>query len=487
MHNNKNNFPLKTVTHRERYRCLLEHNKTYHSSIDKLSSCIKVSNLDKIIQNVIKDSKQQEICQKLLQKYLVDNDYFDFDLFTRFDNVMRKYNNNYAFSNNECLKRFTDDYETNDISQYFNAHYSIGERSKTKDKDITTTETAKSLYIDFDVDVFNTLYNFHENWYYYEITYRHLFILSLMLKVMADIIRFNNKKEEEKFYSRLCRCVKSYAGLSIISGMVFHTEFDIGSPYGELYEELVQLTPLQKDEMIFKYTPEKRSFDITIKDSRFLSDAYAAWWNNAWTEKDIGKKIKITTQEKPYVVKKQDVMLFDSDEFTDSQDISKVRIIQGQNYKTINVTATCTGMRIIARIIDASGNAAKKVFTDKLSESFMIPDDMTACLLWRILWRTEQYQNGFKTMRKSYHNTYLKFIDNTQINNDKAAKSAVIIILSQMSKEQREEFIKLHPLNERTKIQIKDGSNKLNKMKQYSKGTKAELIKFLGGLKQYVW
>lgn len=474
-------YPLKTVTTDETYTNILEHDKVYHSSFNNISSCLKVENLEKIINNVINNPKLRTEYRNRLQECLRNNNFFDNSILVRFNDILERYNNNFIYSRMEDFGRFVNDYRTGEIDKYFNVHYSIGERNKNRDINDNNTEIVRSIYIDFDVEIFNGIYNIHENWHETETAFRHLFLLSLILNVIENSVLNINVE-------RLFECVQHGAKQSVISGIVFHTEFDIGSPYGELYEELVQLTPLQKDEMIFKYTPEQRSFDITIKDSRFLSDAYAAWWNNAWTEKDIGRKIKITTQNEPYIIKQEDVMIFDSDEFTDTNDISTIRIIQGYNPNTISVTAKLTGMRIISRIVDASGNAKAKIFTDKLAECLFVPDDMTACLLWRIFWRTEQYHNNFEDMKKSYHNTYLEFIDGIEGNNDKVAKSAVIILLSQKSKEEREEFIKSHPMNERTKKQITEGLNKLDMMlKHLSKGKKAELIKFLWGLKKYVW
>ncbi len=483
-------YPLKTVTTNETYTHILEHDKVYHSSFNNISSCLKVENLEKIINNVINNPELQTEYRNRLQECLRNNNFFDNSILAKFNDILERYNNDFIYSRREDFERFVNDYKTGEIDKYFNVHYSIGERSKTKDKDVYP-EIARSIYIDFNVETFNGIYNIHENWHETETAFRHLFVLSLILNVIENnILNVNNilNKEQWNFYNRLCRCVRNCAGLSIISGLEFSTEFDIGSPYGELYEELVQLSPLKDKEMVFAYTPENRSFDITIKDYRFLSDAYAAWWNNAWTERDIKKRIKITTQEEPYEIKKKDVMIFDSDEFTDTQDISTIRIIQGQKPNTISVTVKLTGMRIISRIMDASGNAKEKVYFDKLAEYLFVPDGMMACLLWRIFWRTEQYQNKFKDMKKSYHNTYLKFIKGMEGNNDKVAKSAVIILLSQKSKEEREKFIKSHPMNERTKKQITEGLNKLDRMlKHLNKGKKAELIKFLWGLKKYVW
>ncbi len=490
MTNRYNKYPIKTVTTDEKYTHITEHNKVYHSSFINISSCIKISNLDKIISSVINNNNDKERYKNILHEHLTNNNLFNIETLTTFYKDLKNYNNNILFSSNENLERFIGDYKKGVITRYFNVRYSIGERNKNKDRDENNKEVVSSIYIDFNVDIFNKLYNTHENWHETEIVYRHLFVLFLILVVIEDFISDLSIEAKEKFYLKLSRCLRNYVSLSVLTGMKLYTDFDLGSPYGELYEELIQLTPLRRNEMIFNYCPENRTFEIIIKDYSFISYAYAAWWNNAWTEKDIGKKIETTTHEKPYVIKKEDVMLFDSNDFIDTQDISTVRIIQTENPNIIRVTAELTGMRIISRVLSASGNATDKIFSDELGEyAALIPDEMTACFLWRLFWRTEQYQNKFKDIKKSYCNTYIKFVKNMEGSNDIVAKSAVIILLSKMEKKDREEFININITDAHTKKWVRKALSNLDRRLKSSvkKDTEAELIKFIWGLKQYVW
>ena len=272
--------------------------------------------------------------------------------------------------------------------------------------------------------------------------------------------------------------------------MKVNCTFLLGGSYGSLFEELSQLTPVNKREMNIKIDKEHQIMDITIKDSRFLSKAYSAYINCPWDEKDIGRKIPLATLDKPYTIKSSDVRVYDYNDFLDSKDISTIRIMRGNTPDAMVVRVELTGLRIISRLVKFSANATDKVQADRLFESFAVPDDMIACLLWRIIWRTKQWDNEKFPIERSLFNVYSQFIQEYEGSRNIAKQTAVIILLSQKDKEERERLInKYFDKNaSRQKAEIRAGLKKLDEMIENACKEEAEITKFTGGLiNNYVW
>lgn len=155
----------------------------------------------------------------------------------------------------------------------------------------------------------------------------------------------------------------------------------------------------------------------------------------------MGRKIPLATLDKPYTIKSSDVRVYDYNDFLDSKDISTIRIMRGNTPDAMVVRVELTGLRIISRLVKFSANATDKVQADRLFESFAVPDDMIACLLWRIIWRTKQWDNEKFPIERSLFNVYSQFIQEYEGSRNIAKQTAVIILLSQKDKEERERLI----------------------------------------------
>ena len=160
-----------------------------------------------------------------------------------------------------------------------------------------------------------------------------------------------------------------------------------------------------------------------------------------WDEKDIGRKIPLATLNELYTIKSSDVRVYDYNDFLDSKDLSTIRIMRGNTLDTMVVRVELTGMRIISRLVKVSADATDKVQADRLFESFAVPDDMIACLLWRIIWRTKQWDSKKFLIQRSFFNVYSQFIREYEGSRNIAKQTAVIILLSQKNDEERERLI----------------------------------------------
>ena len=115
---------------------------------------------------------------------------------------------------------------------------------------------------------------------------------------------------------------------------------------------------------------------------------------------------------------------------------------------------------------------------------------MITCLLWRIIWRTKQWDNEKFPIERSLFNVYSQFIQEYEGSRNVAKHTAVIILLSQKDNEERERLINKYFDNNasRQKAEIRAGLKKLDEMIEKVCKEKAEITKFTGGLKNnYVW
>ena len=164
--------------------------------------------------------------------------------------------------------------------------------------------------------------------------------------------------------------------------------------------------------------------------------------------------------------------------------------MRGNTPNAMVVRVELTGLRIISRLVKVSANATDKVQADRLFESFAVPDDMIACLLWRIIWRTKQWDNEKFPIERSFFNVYSKFIKEYEGSRNIAKQTAVIILLFQKNDEERERLInKYFDKNaSRQKAEIRAGLKKLDEMIENACKERAEITKFTGGLiNNYVW
>ena len=478
-------YPLRTLTKSSDWLYIEEDDieGNYNSIVEETSSCLKVSNITYPF-TLIKDEEQREIAFQLFPQRLQHlNDVFQ--EVGLHEQQLQQYNNKCLNARRAIVTQFVNDCKNGTITNYFHVQYNTGKIRTFKNGISEQKKTVgQNIILTFNNERFISLTGITTGWDEYATAYRHFFSLVFILSLFEQM--GINIPKPEKFYYRLNKKVK----LSVLSGMKANCTFLLGGSYGSLFEELSQLIPSNKHEMNFKIDKEHQIMDITIKDSRFLSKAYSAYINCPWDEKDIGRKIPLATLDKPFTIKSSDVRVYDYNDFLDQKDISKIRIMRGNTPDTMVVRVELTGMRIISRVVKSSANATDKVQADRLFESFDVPDDMITCLLWRIIWRTKQWDNEKFPIERSLFNVYSQFIREYEGSRNIAKQTAVIILLSQKDNEERERLINKYFDNNasRQKAEIRAGLRKLDEMVEKANKEKAEITKFTGGLKNnYVW
>lgn len=476
------NYPLKTATKTNNLLDIEEDNieDNYKSIIIETSSCLDIENITQVF-NLESDREQRTKLHSQFRERLqnINNIPIVTEVYVK---KLQEYNNQCLNAREEIVTQFVKDCRNGDISIYFTTQYNSG-KNRTYKNGIAEQKkiVEKNIIFTFDNEKFISLTGVTTGWDEYATAYRHFFCLIFILNLGFDM--YQNR---QLLYSRLHNKVQ----LSVLSGMKADCTFDIGESYGSLFEELSQLIPLNTKEMNFKIDRESQIFDITIKDSSFLSRAYSAYINCPWNIENIGKKITLATINKVYTIKKSDVRIYDYNKYLDSKDISSIRIMRGDTPNEMSVRVKLTGMRIVSRIVKLSANGIDKVYSDKLFESFAVPDDMIACLLWRIIWRTKQWDNEEFPIERSYFNVYSQFIKEYEGSRNVAIQTAVIILLSQKSEQEREIFInKYFDKNaSKQKAKIRAGLEKLDKMLDEASKKDCEIFKFVGGLKNnYAW
>ena len=478
-------YPLRTLTKSSNwlniYNDDIEGN--YCSIIEETSCCLSLGNITYPFTLIKNQEKRKTVSESFKGRLSYLNDIFmEAGLY---EQQLQQYNNKCLNARRAIVTQFVNDCRTGTITDYFTVQHNTGKIRMFKNGIAEQKKTVgQNIILTFNNERFISLTGITTGWDEYATAYRHFFCLVLILSLFEQM--GINIPKPEKFYYRLNKKVK----LSVLSGMKANCTFLLGGSYGSLFEELSQLTPANKREMNFKIDKEHQIMDITIKNSGFLSKAYSAYINSLWDENDIGRKIPLATLNELYTIKSSDVRVYDYNDFLDSKDLSTIRIMRGNTLDTMVVRVELTGMRIISRLVKVSANATDKVQADRLFESFAVPDDMIACLLWRIIWRTKQWDNEKFPIERSLFNVYSKFIQEYEGSRNVAKQTAVIILLSQKNDEERERLInKYFDKNaSRQKAEIRAGLKKLDEMIEKANKEKAEITKFTGGLlNNYVW
>lgn len=454
----------------------------FDSNIIETSCCLKISNITGMFD--VLSSRNIRINARNAFKELLSgiNDLIPSILIERYE----EYVNSYA---DVCLKarradviRFIRDWKTGEIHNYFKPHYNTGKTHNFK-KDKPKNIPEKNIIMTFDNERFKALTGIATGWDRYATLCRHLFVLVLLVRTFK-LANIDLSPINIDFCQRLYEKVK----LALLSGMKADCEFILASSYGELFEEITQLIPLRRNEMNFTVDKEKQIFEITIKDSAFLSRAYGAFVGSRWTTRDIGKRIKIATINGTYQIKSDDVRVYEYDDYLDSKDLSKVRITKGSTANSMRVRVELSGKRIISRLHEISGLASENVLADFLYEHYCTPDDMIANLLWRILWRTQQWQHNTEIWR-SFYGVYADYVKNHDGKRNITKKTAIVILLAQKTADEREKLINKYFDKNATqqKAEIRSELDKLDKLMASVEPDDAALTKFIVGLENRVW
>ncbi len=210
--------------------------------------------------------------------------------------------------------------------------------------------------------------------------------------------------------------------------------------------------------------------------------------SSKWTKKDIGKKIKFATNNGIYQIKSDDVRIYEYDDYLDTKDLSKVRIAKGSTVDSMRARVELSGKRIISRLHKINSLASENVLADFLYEYYCAPDDMMASLLRRILWRTQQWQRDVG-IHCSFYSVYADYITNHNGKRNIAKKTAIVILLSQKTADEREKLINKYFDKNATqqKAEIRAELDKLDKLIEEAKPDNSAITKFIVGLENRVW
>lgn len=478
-------YPLRTLTNSSDWLHIEEDDieGNYNSIIEETSCCLSLGNITHTFTLIQNEERRKTVSESFRERLShLDDIFLEAGLY---EEQLQQYNDVCLNAQRAIVTQLVNDCRNGTITNYFTVQYNTGKIRTFKNGISEQKKTVgKNIIFTFNNERFISLTGITTGWDEYATAYRHFFCLVLILRLFEQI-GFDVSNPRILYFS-LNQKVK----LAVLSGMKANCTLLLGGSYGSLFEELSQHIPANKGEMNFKIDKEHQIMDITIKDSRFLSKAYSAYINCPWDEKDIGRKIPLATLDKPYTIKSSDVRVYDYSDFLDSKDISTIRIMRGNTPDTMVVRVELTGMRIISRLVKVSANATDKVQADRLFESFAVPDDMIACLLWRIIWRTKQWDNEKFPIERSFFNVYSKFIKEYEGSRNIAKQTAVIILLFQKNDEERERLInKYFDKNaSRQKAEIRAGLKKLDEMIENACKERAEITKFTGGLiNNYVW
>lgn len=213
----------------------------------------------------------------------------------------------------------------------------------------------------------------------------------------------------EEFYALFHR----FISLNITTGVEMYAEFQLDCNAGELIEEIKQLTPVNKMELVIGVNDEKEAITIRVKNSFLLNDGF------------IKEGYLKTSQE--------------YDKALDNKSQSTFRITRGSKPCSILLTAKITGMRTISRLLSTNAAPTKKIYIWTMFNSGAIG---VAHILSFFFRSVVNHCESTKRINKSYYTAFSKFIQNyTPEQRSVPLKTALVFILVRKSSEERKVII----------------------------------------------
>ena len=213
----------------------------------------------------------------------------------------------------------------------------------------------------------------------------------------------------EVFYELFHR----FISLSITTGVEMYAEFQLDCNAGELIEEIKQLTPVNKMELVIGVNDEKEAITIRVKNSFLLNDGF------------IKEGYFKTSQE--------------YDKVLDSKSKSTFRITRGSNPCSILLTAKITGMRTISRLLSTNAAPTKKIYIWTMFSSGAIGVAHILSFFFRSI---VNHCENIELINKSYYAAFNKFIQNyTPEQRSVPLKTALVFLLSKQTPENRKVII----------------------------------------------
>lgn len=449
-------------------------NSELHNYICNDSNFVKVSlTIDKniiisIIKTNVKDNDLQNLCIKRFENLVNVRFINESEVPKIQENLLQDFYNKYftSFCTPSIYEQYIQDINNGNINKYF--------KFKSSKKVIFT-----EFNIDKSKEYLNIPYprkdiSYVDDIFSYELLYRYFFIYSLII----DILSY--KELENINYSEIQDLVIQNLRNSLFTGFESRAiyRFD-GYTYGELIEELSQLSTStlsrqkENNNMLIRYGKETQDFEITINNKEFLSTAFLEYIHNS--------KLK-------FDVKNPDEAILRQIE-NEHKQYMKIRITKGKLPNTCVIYICVYGHRTINRVLNAD-SSPNKIFRELHLWSGMCTDHFTANVLWRVLSRTEQYNNSrYTNIQKSKYKAYKEYLKTLDYSQNTFIKSNIIIMLSKLNKDKQKQIINKHFNTEATKQKafINKELSRLNTIiAKYSNNDKA-IVKFTEEMYNYAY
>ena len=213
----------------------------------------------------------------------------------------------------------------------------------------------------------------------------------------------------EEFYALFHR----FISLNITTGVEMYAEFQLDCNAGELIEEVKQLTPVNKMELVIGVNDEQEAITIRVKNSFLLNDGF------------IKEGYLKTSKE--------------YDKVLDSKSQSTFRITRGSNSCSILFTAKITGMRTISRLLSTNAAPSKKIYIWTMFNSGAIGVGHILSFFFRSI---VNHCKNTELINKSYYTVFDKFIQSyTPEQRSVPLKTALVFLLSKQTPENRKVII----------------------------------------------
>ena len=213
----------------------------------------------------------------------------------------------------------------------------------------------------------------------------------------------------EEFYELFHRFIT----LNITTGLEIYAEFQLDCNAGELIEEIKQLTPVNKMELVIGVNDEKEAITIKVKNSFLLNDGF---------------------KKEGYFKTSQEY-----DKVLDNKSKSIFRITRGSNPCSILFTAKITGMRTISRLLSTNAAPSKKIYIWTMFSSGAIGVAHILSFFFRSI---VNHCENTELINKSYYTVFDKFIQSyTPEQRSVPLKTALVLLLARKSSAERKVII----------------------------------------------
>lgn len=202
----------------------------------------------------------------------------------------------------------------------------------------------------------------------------------------------------------------NFISLNILTGLRMSAEFETEVLYEELFEEISQFIPANKHNLAVTINDEKQTILFRVKNNFMLVKAF----------KNEGYK-KVKREFDPTLDRKSE---------------GELRIKRGNSPKAVELILYVTGMRTISRILSLNCSPLDKIYLRNFFEKGGIFIPLIISFYFRAI-----VQNCSQKLNKSYYTIYNKFITRYKGERNTALKTAVIILLSELSENKRKRLI----------------------------------------------